>query len=79
MKITTINTRNKTLFRNVGEGVVFTDNMIDYYIKTQPCIDSYDSYENEYNSVNLATGVLEGFMEGAEVYIVEAELKVMLK
>jgi len=75
MKITTINTRNKTLFRNVGEGVVFTDN-IDYYIKIPLCIDFH---ENEYNSVNLATGVLEGFMEGAEVYIVEAELKVILK
>jgi hypothetical protein len=76
MKITTINTRNKTLFRNVAEGVVFTDNMIDYYIKIPLCIDFH---ENEYNSVNLATGDLEGFMEGAEVYIVEAELKVMLK
>jgi hypothetical protein len=76
MKITTINTRNKTLFTNVGEGVVFTDNMIDYYIKIPLCIDSY---ENEHNSVNLATGKLEGFIEDAEVYIVEAELKVMLK
>ena len=76
MKITTINTRNKTLFSNVGEGVVFTDNMIYYYIKIPLCIDSY---KNEHNSVNLATGDLEGFMEGAEVYIVEAELKVMLK
>jgi hypothetical protein len=76
MKITTINTRNKTLFRNVGEGVVFTDNMIDYYIKIPLCIDSY---ENEHNSVNLATGKLEGFFEDAEVHIVEAELKVVLK
>jgi hypothetical protein len=75
MKVTFIeNDKIKTVWENIGEGIVFSHgNPVEYFMKVEEISDQRD---NVFNSVNLATGELVGFMPDCRVKIVDAHLMV---